>query len=257
MFKIFKFLSLTIVMTCFLQSAQAEPLQVSGSSTVTSFAFTPQDLAEIKPELDVDFNIITSSSGRGLHALIEGNADIAMISSDIKTVAKKLKDKKNIDVNFEDYTVHKIQETKIDFIVNPQNSMTEITKEQATNFLTGQVKSWKDVGVEKELGAVKIVTEHPTGGMYSVTEKQLAPEKGITDMAVNMQNGPQVAIVVSQVPGAFGFVSEATTQEERRGTVTLNTTDFEIIQQMYFVTKKGDERENVMKFIEFIQNRTK
>ena len=246
-----------IALNTFSHQAYAEQsnnkIMINGSTTVYSFVFD-QHLNDIQKDVGFEFNAFPSSSGRGVMALVDGTADIAMISSNFVPLVTKLNDKQETHINIDDYKTYDINTTKVLFTVHPDNPITTLSKQQIKQLFTGEINHWGALGFD-HLGPVKVVTEHPTGGIYNTVLSQVTDGEDITDDKIIMQNGPQTAVVVSQLPGGFGMLSAATPKEQRLKVSVINTGDFEAIQYMNFVTKKNEDRKNVLHIINTIKDK--
>lgn len=231
----------------------AEPLVISGSSTVTNFVFRDHG-ADYTAETGLDFELIPSSSGRGVLALAQGEADIAMISSELGPLLDKLKAGQASDLNRDDFELHPISETRVLFIVHPDNPIRALDKQQVKALFTGEIRDWADLG-HPELGLVKVVSEHPTGGIYNLVLSAVTDKEPLVANKIIMQNAPQVALVVSQLPNGFGMLSDATPADQRKGVVAIDPSDFEAVQHLAFVTRKGKTSPEASAFIDFIQGK--
>lgn len=236
-------------------SAAPEIIKIHGSSTVHNFVFNKY-LDEFQQGLGFTLNVVPSSSGRGMLALIEGKADMAMISSDLPSIIAKLAELQALKIKADDYKVYNISRTRVLFITHPDNPIKALSKDQINALFTGDIKDWSQLGLN-DLGEVKVVTEHPTGGVYTTVLNKVTHGAPLTDNKIIMQNGPQTALVVSQIPGGFGMMSDATPDEQRRKVSVLNTPDFDTVQNLYFVINKDEHRDSIFKIITFIQERFK
>lgn len=227
---------------------ERDQILISGSSTVHNFVFY-NHLNKWREKIGHDFDVVSSNSGRGILALINGETDIAAISSNFLNIADKLSQDKNIHINPDDYIIHPISQTKIVFIVHPDNPIHSLNQQQIKDIFTGKITKWDQLGIKK-LGDIKIVIEHPTGGMYNIIFNEVTKKKPFIKDKIMMQNAPQIAIVVSQLPNSLGFLSDATPIDQRRGVHVLD--GYSISQSMAFVTRKEDLRSDVHHIIQTI-----
>ncbi len=234
-------------------NASHDKITINGSSTVHNFLFY-DNIRALHKETGFKFDAFPSSSGRGILALVKGQADIAMISSEFPLIVEKLNETSNMAINLDDYEVHSINKTRILFIAHPDNPINTLSKQQVKDLFTGKIKHWGALGVPN-IGPVKIVTEHPTGGIYNTVLQKVTDKTPIVSDKITMQNAPQTAIVVSQVPESFGMLSAATPQEQRLKVKIIETPDFEVTQNMYFVIKKGANEGKISKIIKTIQKK--
>lgn len=231
-------------------------ITIAGSTTVNNFVFNTNVGKDTLQDLGFGLDIHPSSSGRGMLALSEGTADIAMISSCLPKIVRHLNKRNNTDINTDDYEVHRLSKTKILFIVHPDNPIKSLSREQIKGLFTGKIKDWSEVGADN-LGPVKIVSEHATGGVYNTVLHEVTDMEPITNDRITMQNGPQTAVVISQLPNGFGMLSAATPDEQKNKVSIVATPDFEASQNMSFVTKKDQNKGKILKFITAIQEKLK
>lgn len=225
---------------------------VSGSSTVYNFAFNNR-LDEWRVKSGVDYAYDHSSSGMGVMALADGKADIAAISSEFRPIVNKLNKNRLSNIDPDDYTVHMLSRTETLFIVHPDNPIKTLTKDQIKDLFTGRIRHWRELG-HPDVGPVKIVTEHPTGGIYSLIVSEVNDGTPMTESKIYMKNAPQVAITVSQMKNAFGFLSDATPEDQRKDVRIVNTVDYRLIQNLFLVTKKGEDNPDILKLVKTLQD---
>ncbi len=212
---------------------QQNPVIFAGSSSVY-FAVFDQMNKHLHADIPFAYDTIVSNSGRGLRALSEGKADVAMISDDLNALIDGLKLDGRVILNKDDYDVHPIYNTKIIFIVHPDNPVSSLSRADLKKIFTGEIKNWSELGVS-DLGPIRVVSEHETGGMYNLIVKQLNEGTPIVEDRIRLQNAPQMALVVSQSPSAIGFISNQMPKEHRFSVRELLLDD-PLIQQLSFVT---------------------
>lgn len=104
---------------------------VAGSSSVSPVM---EKLAEAYQEIngDVKIEIQTSDSTTGMQNAIDGSCDIGMASRDLKDSEKSELQNKEIALD------------GIAVVVNPENPITDLTKDQVKEIFTGSITSWID-----------------------------------------------------------------------------------------------------------------
>lgn len=250
MIRTFKFYKFYLVIFLILASSAyaSEPIILGGSTTVTNFAIRGQERV-IENKAGVYIEILPSSSGRGILALHQGKIDIGMISTELENIVEKYKNQ-GILIDADSLEVTPLNQTSILFITHQNNPITEITKEQAKNIFTGEITDWSELGFNA--ASIRVVSEHPTGGIFRTLVNVLLDGQPIKEDRITMQNAPQVALVVSQLPHSFGFLSEAIPEEQRRGVKILETPGYNLRQSLYLVRKKDDKRDEVTNIINTI-----
>ena len=244
-----RFLLLTLILL-FPFAAFAEPpvIAFSGSSTVTG-AVMIQHEDDVQKKAGVIIDRMTTSSGRGFTALIEGRTDIAMTSSPVDMLIARQAEK-GVDVDPDSVTSHYLGQASLQFIVKEDSPVESLTIDQIRAVLLGEVTHWKELGYP-ELGDIRMITEHASGGMYIITEKHILNGQKIEQEAITaLQNAPQVAVVVAQLPNAIGLFSEAIQPALRKGTRPVTVTGLDARQYMALITRSDEDRPAVLRVIE-------
>ena len=209
--------------------AFADVLRLHGSTTVIANIMQPHQ-AVIEQHTGHELQVIGNGSGQGLTDLVAGKAEIGMISAPLDTTVKKLK-KKNASFNGDDLQAHQVGETRVAFITHPSNPVTSLTMEQIAGILSGKIANWQEVGGRPQ--PIVIVTEAKSGGLRSMTEKEVLKGQGIVASAKEMPNATQITKVVSQMPMAFGVAASAAVN----GKVKEVSTDGSVSQPLILVTR--------------------
>ena len=103
----------------------------------TSMADVMGILTETYRELQpgVTVNYTGSGSGSGINGVLAGTCDIGLSSRDLK--------QEELD---QGAVAHVVALDGVAIVVNPANSVTELTVEQIADIYTGKVANWKDLG---------------------------------------------------------------------------------------------------------------
>lgn len=224
-------------------------VHIDGSSTVYNDFFLGH-ITELQTQSGVEFDVTYSSSGRGLKALLSGEVDMAMISSDLNGLLTALNKKQTPPVSIKDFRVETVGQSTVLFVKNPVNPLKRLTKQQLVGILSGEITMWSDLGIP-DLGEIKLVTEHSTGGMFAVVKEQILEGRAFAEPRIILQNAPQVAKVVSQVPGSIGFISDATPMEARFSVEPILVQDVSTLQRLSFVILQDEKRPHVLKLFQF------
>lgn len=234
-------------------SEDIQTLRIAGSSTVSNFLMTPDYVDDLSKRININLLVNTNSSGKGVLNLVGGFADIAMISSDFQKIIEKLNQNEEVNINIEEYQIHKIEESEVEFIVHKDNPINKINKKQAKELLTGKITKWDQLNI-KNLGHVKVSTESEAGGLFTTVLSQVTDKEPIIKERIVMQQAPNVAIVISQLPSGFGFISSATPIPLKEKVKILHEeTGFVPTQKMYFVTKANDNNPKIKTFLETVK----
>jgi len=133
-------------------------IQVKGSDTMVNLAQAwAEKYMENNPS---DFVAVTGGgSGTGLSSLISGTCDIAMSSRNIKEKEIGLAKKRGIEPN-----EIKVALDGLAVVVNPSNSVGELTLDQLAGIFSGRISNWKEVGGRDE--AIVILSREVNSGTH-------------------------------------------------------------------------------------------
>ena len=201
----------------------AEAIRISGSTTVNAAVFA-EHKAAIEAAVGQPILVTANGSGTGLKDLVEGRADVAMLSSVLAKVAEKA----NIDPK--GLNQFPLVDGKLVFIVHPGNPVKSLTLDQVKGALAGTIKNWKELG-GPDLAIVPVV-EAVGGGVRMLTEEGVMHGAAI-DAGAKAVKGDKIAGLVKTTPGALGVASS---QHNTTGTVGL-TTDKAVPQTLVLVIK--------------------
>ena len=182
-----------------LTGAQAQ--RIKGSDTVLPLS---QKLAEsfMKANPSSTISVTGGGSGVGISALLNGTTDIAQSSRKIKFEEKqRLQDAgktvKEAIIAYDALTV----------IVNPNNKVSQLTREQLEGIFTGKITNWKEVG-----GAdLKIIpySRETSSGTYEFFKESVLKNKNYMNGMMSMPATGAIIQSVSQTPGAIAYIGLA------------------------------------------------
>lgn len=173
-------------------------VKVSGSTTLLALV---QEAAvrfnESNPGARVD--VQGGGSSAGLTQLQDGIVDIANSSRELAG--------SEVEAGLVD---HKIAFDIIVVIVNPENTVRELTGKQVKNIFTGKIRNWKELGgADKEIEV--IVRDQASGTRELFDEKALGStkEKPVDSYASAIEGTSNgfVQQVVAGTPSAIGYLS--------------------------------------------------
>jgi phosphate transport system substrate-binding protein len=181
-------------------------ITLAGSTSVMPFS---EKLAEFfmveHPGLSVD--VQGGGSSAGIQAVMNRTADIGMSSRDLKGTEKGL-------------TEIPICHDGIAIIVNPRNTIREITMEQVRSIYSGRIRNWKELGwIDRRIDAVTREEGSGTRGAF----EELVMGKGEIDSGIMVQdsNG-SVKEVVATDPYAIGYISLGMVDSKVKGLIVDN-----------------------------------
>lgn len=200
MFKKVSLLALIVLMITVVSGLvfAADSLTIQGSSTVLPIA---QRAAEVYMEQNPDVNISVrgGGSGNGIAALIDSACDIADASRFIKDKEVKNAIEKGV------YPVpHRVAMDGIAVVVNPANSVEELSLEQIKDIYTGKITNWKELGGKNQ--EIVIISRDSSSGTFEVFEELVLGGAKVAPTALLQASNGAVAGVVAETKGAIGYV---------------------------------------------------
>lgn len=149
-----------------------------------------------------DLNVTGGGSGVGITALLDGSANIAMSSRDLKLGEKLKFDEKGIKL-----VELNIANDALSIIVHPQNPVTKLTREQLEGIFRGEITNWKQVGGE-DLKIV-IYTRESSSGTYEFMKEHVLNKHDFSPKALSTSATAGIVHGVAQNKGAIGYVGLA------------------------------------------------
>lgn len=251
------FISLSFMAFAILSPSLAhEPISFAGSTTVDSLVIRPHKNT-VDRILNHETVIYPSSSGRGVLSVLDGKANIGMISAPLSVVLKKLKEQGH-DIDAKLFKTVTLRTSEVTFIIHPQNPVRDLSKEDVKEIFSGNIMDWNYFG-HPELGIIEVSTEHNTGGMFTLIENELLGQAMKRDR-LQMQNAPQVIKVVSQLPNAIGFASKATPSSLLSQVKQVCLEECDVKQNLFFIYKTDipkAEEDEILKVIELYKEQIK
>jgi phosphate transport system substrate-binding protein len=122
--------------------SQEAYIENKGSDTIVNLALAwAEAYQDVHP--DVRISVTGGGTGTGIAALINGTADLANASRQIKE--EEITDAK---ANGVDPVEHIIARDAIAVIVNPENPVSQLTLQQIADIYSGKYSNWTEVGGE-------------------------------------------------------------------------------------------------------------
>lgn len=196
----------------------------------------------------ITFTYNPTGSSAGIKAVQEGRCDIGLSSRDLKDEEKS-----------EGLTATVLAYDGIAIVVNPANSVSDLTLEQIAKIYKGEIKNWSEVGGQ-DAEIVLIGREAGSGtrdGFESITDTEDACQ-----YRQELTSTGDVITTVAQNPNAIGYASAASVKESVKALLVngvevteSNIKDGSYVVQRPFVlvTKEGTELgTSAQKFFDYI-----
>jgi phosphate transport system substrate-binding protein len=209
--------------------AAADPLVLQGASTFNRQIMEPHRAA-IEVKSGHEITVIPNRSTLGLIALLEGRADMAMISAPLAQEVGQLR-KALPGLDYDDLKVFEIFRTRVAFVVHPDNVVRMASMEAIKNVLRGRTTNWAELGGKD--GPIRIVMVGGGGGVATTVEAQSLDGQPIQGNILYVKAATQVVGVVAQERNALGLAQLSLA--EKRGLPEI-ITDTRVEQVLSFVT---------------------
>ena len=175
--------------------------RIKGSDTVLPLT---QSLSEMymRQNPNATVTVTGGGSGVGISALMEGTTDLAMASRRIKFSEKmKMKQSKH------DPAEVIVAYDALAIIVNPENPVRQLTREQLENIFRGKITNWKEVG-GKDMKIV-VYSRETSSGTYEFFKESVLKNKNYMSSILSMPATGAIIQSVRQTKGAIGYVGLA------------------------------------------------
>jgi phosphate transport system substrate-binding protein len=178
--------------------AAAQEIKITGSTTVLPVA---QKAAEVfmrlRPEARI--SVAGTGSGDGIKAIIDGTADIANSSREMKPKELALAQARGVSP-----VATAVALDCIVPVVNPANPVKDLSLEQLRAIYAGQVRNWKQVGGEDK--PVVAVSRDTSSGTFEVWNDHVLGKARVRPDAQMQASNGAVAQAVAGNKYAIGYV---------------------------------------------------
>ena len=248
-----------VALLCSLHCA-THAQRIKGSDTVLPLT---QTLSEIymnqHPEATI--TVTGGGSGVGISALLDGTTDIAMASRRIK-FSEKMKLKQSHHEPCEVVVAY----DALAVIVNPQNPVKQLTREQLEAIFRGKITNWKEVGGED--AKIIVYSRETSSGTYEFFKESVLKNKNYMSSVLSMPATGAIIQSVSQTRGAIGYVglaylnpmikALAVSYDGGKNYVypsveSAVAKEYPVVRPLYYYYDKANEAA-VMPFIQYIES---
>lgn len=213
--------------------APADVLLIQGSTTFNSRLLVPFQ-ADIEATAQHKLVVVPNKSSVGLIALLEGRADLAMISTSIESELALLQ-KTNPMLPFAKLRSFQISQTRAAFAVHASNPVRATDAATMRRILLGEIVNWQKLG-GRDLPLQILIVREGGGVQLSVEAELLGGKRISAPNLVTVGIGEQVVETVGREPGALGLAQFGILQKS--GLPEL-ATDHIVQQQLSLVSLDG------------------
>jgi phosphate transport system substrate-binding protein len=183
-------------------SAWADQFVMQGSTTFSDRILSTH-LTAIERSSTHTLVVIPTKSSLGLLALFEGEADFAMISTQIESEIAVLSQTRP-ELPFDRLQIYEVSRTRMAFAVHPTNPVRSASIGVMRRVLSGEITNWQGLGGQDI--AIKMVYVRDGGGVQTSVQSQILGGLPIhVPDPIRVQAGTQVLKIVEQEPGALGM----------------------------------------------------
>ncbi len=193
----------------------------------------------------IKLNIVENGPKVALMDLEKGNADAAAAGlafedwmSLMEKEGYKIKDMASLNPVV-------IGKDDIKVIINKDNPVTMLSKEQLKGIFTGKITNWKDAG-GKDLPIV-IIWGKLVPGTNELFKKHIMDSESVTKSALEVATAADIKQKVSTTPGAIGIGPAAAVD------ASINSPKTPEISRPIVLLTKGKPSDSVQKLLEFIK----
>lgn len=150
----------------------------------------------------IDIVINGGGSGAGAKSMIEGSANLGLVSRPIKDSEKEL---------MPEFAEYKLGTDALTISINPENKLYDLQQSLSTEELqkifSGEYKTWKQLNAELPDEEIVVVTRDIGGGAHGVFQKKIMGDLEVSD---NVIQAPSMGALVTKIienKNAIGYAS--------------------------------------------------
>lgn len=221
-------------------------VSTDGSTSMNKVIGALGEAFEQDTGVSVTYN--ATGSGAGIQAVLEDRCDIGLSSRNLKDEEK---------ANGLEGTI--LAYDGIAIIVNPENTVSDLTLETIAKIYTGEITNWKELGGQ-DLEIVLIGREAGSGtrdGFESITDT-----KDKCKYRQELTSTGDVITTVASNPNAIGYASLASVKDTVKAVSVGGVTPSEqtikdgtyVVQRPFVLVTKKDKKlsENAQKFFDYV-----
>ncbi|MFQ6603997.1 MAG: PstS family phosphate ABC transporter substrate-binding protein [Fidelibacterota bacterium] len=192
-------LSALLIVGCGGRNAKSgDYITIKGSDTMVHLASNWAE-AYMKTHKDVNISVTGGGSGTGIAALLNGSTDICIASRKIK--AKELQQAEKLGIDVREIVVAR---DGIAVVVNPENSVSELSIEQLGKIYTGAIENWNQVGGPDQ--PIVLLSRESSSGTFVYFQKRVMKKKDYSQNALLMPSTSAIVQSVAQDKWAIGYI---------------------------------------------------
>ena len=175
-------------------------LHLRGSDTV---AFVMRRVAEAYMVLHPEVSVFVSGGGtwRGYKSVIDGTADVGMISAPLPEDLAEELSQGAVELSFRPLAVDAVVP-----IVHRDNPLTDLTVTSLRDIFSGQTRAWNELGGAGE--AITIVSREGHSGSFELwRDTVLTASRALAPASTQLTSTDGVMRLVASTPAAIGYAT--------------------------------------------------
>lgn len=209
----------------------------------------------------VQIKIAAHGSSTGFKSLLTGEADIWASSRPAKD--KEVVAASEMTQLLGENSEHVLGIDGLAIIVHPENTVSQLTKENLGRLFSGDIQNWSEVG-GPNLPVSVYARDHNSGTWDSFKKMVLGKNLSLTSSAVRYESSERLSANVSQDRGGIGFIgmafvreakllaiSDGATQAFEPTKLTVGTEDYALSRRLFLYTDDNPQNQYVQEFIRF------
>lgn len=236
-------------------STDQNTVVIRGSNTFGE-ELSPDLIAEFKKtHPNIKFDLETKATGYGMAALRIGQCDIAAASR--AAIQADLDLANDVKLEMNDYP---IASYTVAIVVNANNPVANLTKDQVREIFTGKIKNWKEVG-----GAdadIHLLIRDPISGTYLGFKEIAMNNENYATHPKPLTNYTALVNAIAAEPNAIGYcglsqakaagVKAVTVDGVEASAAMVNSGKYAYARLVRFYTNKARESQATKDFIQFV-----
>lgn len=228
------------------EAGNTEPtvIQMSGSTSMEELAKAfAEDYATRGGNVTIDVQL--GGSSVGIKNVQDGVSQIGNVSRELKDSETGLK-------------AYTVAIDSISVIVNKNNAVSDLTKDQIEKIFTGEITNWKEVGGKD--AAIAVVGREAGSGTRDAFE-ELFDIKDKAKYSQELTETGIVATTVANTEGAIGYISYAYLNDTVKGlkvdgvectTETVKNGSYPVQRPFLMVTRENESSQAVKDFLDYV-----
>lgn len=147
-----------------------------------------------------DFIINASGSNEGIQSLLKDSTDVAMSSNHISPKVKASFRKINAE-----YVEFLLAGDALVFVVNTNNKVQKLSKEDIEDIFTGKIANWKELGGD-DLPII-VLSRDTSSGTYSFMKETVLPNHNLGKKTVYVRSNEEMMEKLAANPAAISYTS--------------------------------------------------